>query len=61
MIPSKGDVWYRMIRNEPVRVMCDPVEGYVMVRHKGCVPFLTPLKDWNKEFMLTSRNKAHDT
>ena len=49
--PRKGEIWYRIYDSTPVRVMCDPVERYVMVRIKGCVPFLVHESDWANRFL----------
>lgn len=61
--PKKGSRWLKKmpVTGEPnrfqptdvqrtVRVMSDPIEGYVMVRHSGCVPFLVRLAEWNDKY-----------
>ncbi len=49
-IPKKGERWDGLLSNRTVRVMADPIEGYVMCRLKGAMPFLVHVSDWHKRF-----------
>jgi hypothetical protein len=49
--PKKGERWDAVDgTNRTCRVMCDPVEGYVMARYKGASPWLLHVNDWHKKF-----------
>lgn len=48
--PKKGERWDSLQLTKTCRVMADPVEGYVMARYKGCMPFLVHVSDWHKKF-----------
>ena len=37
--------WRTVTTPIKVRVMNKPVEGYVMVRRKGCAPYVAPVKE----------------
>jgi len=52
MTPIKGQRWDSVVTRRTVRVMCNPVEGYVMVRYKGAAPFLIHVNDWKHVFVL---------
>lgn len=43
--------WRHRGHGSEVRVMA-VVEGYVMVRHKGCVPFLVHWKDFELNYRM---------
>lgn len=48
--PKRGEIWKDVNRSDTVRVMADPIEGYVMVRYKGSTPFLVHISDWQVRF-----------
>ncbi|MBC7198237.1 MAG: hypothetical protein H5U32_03210 [Pseudomonas balearica] len=48
--PKKGERWESLHGGGVCRVMCDPVEGYVMARYKGAGPWLLHVNDWLKKF-----------
>ena len=48
--PKKGERWDSLDGSRTCRVMCDPVEGYVMARYKGAGPWLLHVNDWCKKF-----------
>lgn len=48
--PKKGEHWVKLDGGEACRLMCDPVEGYVMARYKGCMPWVLNVKDLVKTF-----------
>lgn len=48
--PKKGERWESLQGGGVCRVMCDPVEGYVMARFKGNGPWLLHVNDWHKKF-----------
>lgn len=54
---KKGQRWRHTAYGYEARVMSDPIEGYVMARYTGAVPFLTHLKDWDKKFEFMPKNK----
>lgn len=33
-----------------VRVMCEPIEGYVLIRRKGVAPFIVTVKQLNRDY-----------
>ena len=49
-LPRKGERWDAINRIFTVRVMADPIEGYIMARRKGGMPFLTHKSDWHGQF-----------
>jgi hypothetical protein len=51
LFPKRGEVWRDVNRSDTVRVMADPIEGYVMVRYKGATPFLVHISDWKVRFL----------
>lgn len=48
--PKKGERWDSLQGGGTCRVMCDPVEGYVMARYRGSGPWLLHVNDWHKKF-----------
>jgi len=49
--PVKGELWDALDGTKRTcRVMCNPVEGYVMARFKGAAPWLLHVNDWHKKF-----------
>lgn len=48
--PKKGERWDTIDGSRTCRVMCDPVEGYIMYRFKGAAPHLLHVNDWFKRF-----------
>lgn len=61
--PKKGERWKSVSpRHGICRVMADPIEGYVMARYKGAVPFLVGVSCWHIMFEpvdpVTSAQKA---
>lgn len=55
--PKKGERYDSIIREATCRVMCDPVEGYVMARYKGAMPFLVHVSDWHQKFKKKELSK----
>ncbi|MHA6126494.1 hypothetical protein ACX3YD_09955 [Pseudomonas fluorescens group sp. PF-1] len=53
--PKKGEQWVRLDSDSTCRVMCDPVEGYVMARYKGAIPWVMHVNDWAKTFKRTEK------
>ena len=49
-IPKKGERWLSDT-GRTIRIMADPVEGYVMYRYKGAAPCLMHVNDWHRRFM----------
>lgn len=49
-IPKKGERWDSIYGSRTCRVMSDPIEGYVMARYKGAMPWLLHVNDWHKKF-----------
>lgn len=49
-VPRKGERWDSVLQQQTCRVMCDPIEGYVMARFKGAMPFIVHVSDWNRKF-----------
>lgn len=43
--PTKPKPEWRLERNFPSRLM-GVIEGYAIVRRKGCMPYCVPMKDW---------------
>lgn len=59
--PKKGERWHCSKTGRTVRVMADPVEGYIMARFKGAIPFVLHRNDWPKRFSaLEPLTKASD-
>lgn len=58
--PRKGELWDSLRWGGTCRVMCDPVEGYVMARYKGAVPWLMHVSDWHKNFKRHGEKPAND-
>ena len=48
--PRKGQRWIRLDTGNEGRVMADPIEGWIMVRHSGATPYLVHLTDWHERF-----------
>ena len=48
--PKRGERWVNSKTGQVSRVMCDPVEGYVMARYVGAAPWLMPLREWFLRF-----------
>jgi hypothetical protein len=48
--PKKGERWQCLQTDRTCRVMADPVEGWVMYRFKGAMPYLLHVNDWHKKF-----------
>ena len=48
--PKKGERWDTLDGTRACRVMSDPVEGYVMARFNGAIPWLLHANDWHKRF-----------
>jgi hypothetical protein len=46
--PKKGERWDSLDGTRTCRVMSDPIEGYVMARWKGAMPWLLHVNDWPK-------------
>jgi len=46
--PKRGERWVRIATGHTARVMSEPIEGYIMARHKGGMPFLLHVNDWPK-------------
>lgn len=49
-VPRKGQRWETLDGTRTCRVMCAPVEGYVMARYPGAVPWVMHINDWHKKF-----------
>ena len=49
--PAKGERWDCRQIPRTCRVMADPIEGYVMARFKGAMPFLIHVNDWHRKFV----------
>lgn len=50
-VPKKGERWVCGRTNRTVRVMADPIEGYVLFRFKGSMPHLLHKNDWHGRFI----------
>lgn len=57
MMVCAGQRWTRKRDGTEVRVMA-VVEGWVMVRFKGAVPFISFWKEFQRNYMLTSGEAA---
>jgi hypothetical protein len=55
--PAKGQHWQDAVG--PVRVMAI-VEGYVVVRRKGAIPFLRSMRDFRAAFTLATPQTSGD-
>ena len=51
--PKKGERWLTK-DGRTVRVMADPIEGWVMYRYKGAMPGLLHANDWQQRFARTA-------
>lgn len=49
--PRKNELWEYKDGSGTVRVMADPIENYVLARRKGCMPFVTLLKDFHRRYV----------
>lgn len=47
--PKKGERWLSNT-GRTIRVMADPIEGWVMYRYKGAGPCLMHANDWHARF-----------
>lgn len=58
-IPRKGERWNEIGRyGRTCRVMSDLVEGYVMYRFKGAMPYLLHVNDWHKMFQRKPKGSS---
>lgn len=57
--PKKGERWQSR-DGRTVRVMADPVEGYVIARYKGAGPFILHCNDWGKRFTRAPSTKGQE-
>lgn len=51
-VPRKGERWERKNDSSVCRIMADPIEGYVMARFKGAMPFLVHVSEWHRHFRI---------
>lgn len=49
-VPQRNERWLTRDGSETVRVMASGIEGYVVARYKGAMPFLLHINDWHKKF-----------
>lgn len=50
-IPAKGSKWQRPGDNSVLRVMSDPIEGWLMVRFTGAMPFVVRVTEIHDRFV----------
>lgn len=55
-LPKRGERWDCTRVGRTVRVMSDPIEGYVMWRFKSAMPAVTHVNDWHKRFVRKQTN-----
>lgn len=49
--PKKGSRWVNTKTGDVARVMSrEPVEGYIVARYKGAMPWLLHINDWHTKF-----------
>jgi len=51
-MPGKGQRWINRQNGWSVRVMSDPIEGWVIYRLKGAVPGLLHVSEWHAQYTL---------
>ena len=49
--PKKGERWINKATQQTVRVMSDPIEGWVVARYKDSAPWLRHVNDWHAGFV----------
>ena len=50
-VPKRGQIWISNQSGKYAKVLSpEPIDGYVMARYKGAMPWLFPVKDWYKKF-----------
>ena len=50
-VPKRGERWRNTRTGQTARVMsAEPVEGYVVARYKGAMPWLLHVNDWHSKF-----------
>lgn len=55
--PCKGQRWDSVKTQSTCRVMADPIEGWVLARYKGAMPFVVHVNEWHKLFTLKDQEK----
>lgn len=48
--PKTGERWICKVTGRTARIMADDIEGYVVARFKGAMPWLMHRNDWDKKF-----------
>ena len=53
LVPKRGTRWRNTKTGQTARVMsAEMVEGYVVARYKGAMPWLLHMNDWHAKFEL---------
>lgn len=51
LVPKRGERWRNTKTGQTARVMSvEPIEGYVVARYKGAMPWLLHVNDWHAKF-----------
>lgn len=51
LAPKRGTRWRNTKTGQTARVMsAEPVDGYVVARYKGAMPWLLHVNDWHQKF-----------
>lgn len=54
-VPERNSRWRNTKTGQTARVMsAEPVEGYVVARYKGAMPWLLHVNDWHTKFVPVS-------
>lgn len=59
--PAKNSRWLNTATGSTARVMSEPIEGYVVARFKGAMPFLLHVNDWHKKFRPVVQGKSKES
>lgn len=50
-VPKRGTRWRSTQTGQTARVMsAEPIDGYVVARYKGAMPWLLHVNDWHTKF-----------
>lgn len=48
--PKTGERWICKVTGRTARIMADDIEGYVVARFKGAMPWIMHRNDWHSKY-----------
>lgn len=52
--PKRNQRWVNTKTGQTARIMSAPIDGWIVARYKGAMPWLLHMNDWHKKFVISN-------